>query len=292
MKKLLTKSKNKGFTLVEVIIALAIFAILSLMVAMLLHASLNLQSSNLALDEDIEEQGKNLMQKAESEVYDGTSALEFKMNFKSSLSEVPDGTIDTDVNIKASADTDGDVNFSYIVDDAANTTPGDGGDGGDGPGAITSNTRISGGRGIYAVEGVAPSLSVTGSIKVNIKSAGTGKYKVVATIVDKNKESKIRRQIKLHFKEPILSFTSTSVSPEAGSLAELINGDDVRLSWTGVTGGSTVVFEFTIETNEALPVNGVSDNGNNDLYFSLRTPKIAESQPEFTDGIYAEDPVA
>lgn len=290
MKKLLAKSKNKGFTLVEVIIALAIFAILSLLVGMLLHASMNLQSSNLALDEDIEVQGKKLMEKVESEVYDESTAHEFKMSFKSDESEVPDGQIDTDVNIKASADEGDDVNFSYIIDDASNTIPGAGADG-DGPGAITKKTRISGGRGIHDVEVVAGTQTVTGSIKVNIQSAGVGKYNITATIDDKNVDKKTRRQIKIHFKEPVKKFTSTSVSP-TDAVAELINGDDVRLSWKGVNGGSTSVFKFTIETDETLPVNGAGNVGNNNTYFSLRTPKIADHQPEFTDGIYAEDPIA
>lgn len=290
MKKLPIKSKNKGFTLVEVIIALAIFAILSLMVAMLLHASMNLQSSNLALDEDIEIQGIKLMQKVESEVYDESTAQEFKIIFKSDESGVPDGEINTDVNIKASADEGDDVNFSYIIDDASNTTPGDGDDGGDAPGVINKKTRISGGRGIYAVEGEAPSLAVTGSIKVNIQSAGVGKYNITATIVDKNVDNKTRRQIKIHFKESVKKFTATSAMPST-AVAELINGDDVRLSWQGVNGGSTSEFKFTIETDEVLPVNGVGNDGNNNAYFSLRTPKIAEYQPDFTDGIYAEDPV-
>lgn len=283
MKKLLTKSKNKGFTLVEVIIALAIFAILALMVAMLLHASMNLQSSNLALDEDIENQGKKLMVKADTEVYDESTKQEFKMVFKSDEAGVPNGEINTEVNIKGSADAGDEMSFAFLVDDASNTTPGAGGAGGDGPGAITSKTRISGGRGIYAVEGVAPTLTVAGSIKVNIQSAGTGKYKITATIVDKNVDNKTRRQIKLHFKEPIKSLTTTSISP-TDAVAELINGDDVRLSWKGVNGGSTSTFVFTIETDETFTVNGSTDDGNNS-YFSMKTPTDAG----FIDGIYAED---
>ena len=74
--------KNKGFTLVECVVAMAIFAILSLIVFMLLQSSISIYGENYTIDNTVENQViyilKDEKKYDESNSADGNIKLDFE----------------------------------------------------------------------------------------------------------------------------------------------------------------------------------------------------------------------
>lgn len=81
MKKLF--SKKSGFTLVEIIIAFAVFSIMAAMIAQVLNLTINRQTDNRKYEESLQDQKENLIAKGKDKTYDNDKNKDgtLKLNF-------------------------------------------------------------------------------------------------------------------------------------------------------------------------------------------------------------------
>lgn len=98
MKKL---NRKKGFTLVECVVAMAVFAIMSLLLTMMLSISVQARNKNMSIEKDIDSQVKNIASDNKSSSDKYNSSIEFKQGGAVIDSIPKDGT----GNLEAKKDT-------------------------------------------------------------------------------------------------------------------------------------------------------------------------------------------
>lgn len=107
-------SKRSGFTLVEIIVAVAIFAIMSTMVAQVLQLSVKARQSNKEYGEDLARQEEQLLKvsKDSADYQDTNKTGEYNLNFKTTAA---DGTVN-----------DVDVTLAYAIKDSSKNNTAEG----------------------------------------------------------------------------------------------------------------------------------------------------------------------
>lgn len=114
MKKIF--SKKSGFTLVEIIIAFAVFSIMATMIAQVLNLTINRQTDNRKYEENLQDQKEDLIAKVKDKTYDETKDSDgtLKLQFKDK-----DGNampMELDYQLRAADGTVGEVDgLNYFV---------------------------------------------------------------------------------------------------------------------------------------------------------------------------------
>lgn len=229
--------KNKGFTLVECVVAMAIFAILSLIVFMLLQSSISIYGENYTIDNTVENQVIYILK--DEKKYDESNSADgnIKLDFGDSA------VIDAEMQ-KNGGKPNEDFPLNYFVADVGelNNEDDDSDDDGEDGIPLQANSVLYGSKGIDKVE-------------FTITSLGSGKYRMVVKIIDSGvpESQKYYRQFKINFKDAshIKNFKviTTGEYEKYKYFVKQINSTTVDISnsenWEGGgINGCKVAFEF------------------------------------------------
>ncbi len=146
-------SKRSGFTLAEIIVAFAVFALMSAMVAQILDLAVKARQKNNDYARDLADQQHNLTVIEKSSTEFETQTGEMVMDFGGGVGEVKLPYQTKSANVMTANDLEG-INYflgnvNYLTD-PEESTPGDASDFGDGSGSQASrmDTRLTGTSGI------------------------------------------------------------------------------------------------------------------------------------------------
>ena len=289
-------SKKSGFTLVEIIIAFAVFAIMSSMVVQILNLTIKRKVANQKYEQGLTQQEQDLVARGRDTNWDGTDPDDqLKMKL---VNEANSDEHELDINYQLrNWDPDGDRRngINYLVGNISysgnfdNSTYEEGEDTGDpsdpdslGGSSVMSrfDTRITGTKGID-------------SIQIDVQSQDeANKYTVSVTINDSGINNAIKRhsQVTIYFangkanSKPINVVSVNNGAKDEGSLKQVkpcgLNGVNINCndSSSGF-GGSTVV--FTVELEEELETIGFGDNLGDDGLYHAYTYKETEYENIF-----------
>ena len=256
MKKIF--SKKSGFTLVEIVVAFAVFAIFAAMIMQILHLTINKKNENREYEQELANQQQALAAKTKTTTYDGNPDGQIKIKF--SDTSLPEMQINYEtVNANGEKNTAGinyfvgDVNYSAsggTSNSGGDTSGGDPGDIGGGSQTSRYDTRITGTKGISYIQ----IIDVTKNSKTNYT------IKVCADGTGVQEDNKPYEQYTLYFDT---SKTDDSGNPLGAKIIELQpitpNGYSVRQSGDrGVRiGVQNALSNTTVDTNKLLKASNV-----------------------------------
>lgn len=242
MKKLF--SKKSGFTLVEIVIALAVFSIMASMIAQMLHLTIQRRKSNTQLEKNLQNQEETLITNDttlhfdEDHGKDGTLVLDFKnkdgqdmpMNLDYQV-WAADGTVGdkNGVNrIVGQLQYDGENGEVEYIPDKPGENPTDPSDTGGSSQMSRFDTRITGTKGIRSV---MVSYTYDATIGTN------GEYTFTVTVDDSGVSSAIKNhsQVTLFFGEGKANAPLLEVAEVNGGTK---NADDLK--YTKICGANGV----------------------------------------------------
>lgn len=272
-------SKKSGFTLVEIVIAFAVFAIMAAMILQILELTIKRRTANDKLEAQMKEQEQQLIARPKDNMYDSTKGDDGKLvlNFKDQDGNpIPmelfyqlhaaDGTVGEAAGINYLV---GNITYAEGVDGSEYIPPETGGDADDplspsDVGGATQmsrfDTRITGTKGISSVtiNTSYDALQDEYTVTVSVQDSGVG------AALKKNS------QVSLFFGEATAGGKLATVkSITSGSGLKYIkpcglNGvnihclNDSGFNGTGVT--------FKVKFNEHLDSIGFGDNGSGNTY--------------------------
>lgn len=269
-------SKKSGFTLVEIIIAFAIFAIMATMITQILNLTIMHRTSNKNFDNYLQDQGKTLIAKGQKWAYDeskdkdGTLSLKFKdqngndmpMELNYQLKSV-DGTVGDAAGINYFV---GDITYAdgfednmYIPAAGDENNPSDSSEIGGSSQMSRFDTRITGTKGIN-------------SIKVTYTyNASADEYTFSVTVYDSGVDAVIKShsQVSLFFGEGTPGGKLATVKEVNGGTKDQnvlknvkkcgLNGVNIHCNGSGFNGSTTV---FKVKFNEKINNLGFGSGSN------------------------------
>lgn len=180
MKKIF--SKKSGFTLVEIVVAFAVFAIFAAMIMQILHLTINKKNENREYEQELANQQQALAAKTKTTTYDGNPDGQIKIKF--SDTSLPEMQINYEtVNANGEKNTAGinyfvgDVNYSAsggTSTSGGDTSGGDPGVIGGGSQASRYDTRITGTKGISYIQIIDVTKNSDTSYTIKVCADGTG----------------------------------------------------------------------------------------------------------------------
>lgn len=266
MKKLF--SKKSGFTLVEIVVAFAVFAIMAAMIAQIISLANSRRVSNIKFGEEIAQQEQTLIAKGKDFNYDTTHGLDGTLNLKFEGITDPMQINYQLKNAEGEAGNPDGINYFvgemqyFSADGETITTPGGEtstpGGSGSNTGTQTSrfDTRITGTRGIN-------------SIVVNVTSAGTNKYDVSVTINDSGVDADYKKhtQCSLFFGTPgpggaLVNVVDVQSSSSCRVQKSGNSGVNIHCNNSTGFGGATVNFTVTLSADipGGLSASSFGDN--------------------------------
>ncbi len=261
MKKLF--SKKSGFTLVEIVIALAVFAIMSSMIAQMLNLAIRRRKSNVEFEKNLQNQEETLVTNEKKDKYDnsqekdGTLSLQFKdkdgknmpMDLDYQLRSA-DGTLGDKSGVnyfKGNLNYDGENGEVVYIPDNPGENPTDPDDIGGSSQMSRFDTRITGTKGIS-------------SVKVDYTyDSANDEYSFTVTVNDSNVSSALKShsQVTLFFGEGKSGASLLEVKEVNGGTKNTdtlkyakicgLNGVNVHCSGSGF-GSNPVTFKVKFKT--------------------------------------------
>ena len=272
MKRLV--SKKSGFSLVEIIVAFAVFAIMSTLVVQTLNLTIQRRAENAKVEQYMQGQNETIIARPR-EGYDHSGSSDGTLNFAFKNEAGTDLSMDLDYQMRSADGTAGDpsgLNYFVSVYEEGNGGVIGGGLGG-GAGAAGGgtqmsrfDTRITGTKGID-------------SVKISFTPNGDKtEYTVTVTVYDSGVDSimKSHSQVSLFFGEnvsggamgTIVSLMDSSGNVITGDNLKYIkkagpNGVNVHCTGTGFNGSSA-----TFRVKFAAPISdlGFGSNGSGNTY--------------------------
>lgn len=276
MKKLF--SKKSGFTLVEIVIAFAVFAIMAAMILQILELTIKRRSSNVRFEEEMKEQEQMLVARPKDYSYDATKGDDGKLtlNFKDQDGNplpmellyqlhAADGTVGEAAGINYLV---GNIAYAEGVDGSEYIPP-DTGDG-DNPtdpidiGGSSQmsrfDTRMTGTKGINSV-------TVTWTY-----SEADDEYEFHVTVNDSGVPSVLKKncQVSLFFGEDEAGGKLATVKSVSSSQGKKyikpcgLNGVNIHCPSDSGFGGSTAIFK--VKLNQKLDSLGFGEKGPGNTY--------------------------
>lgn len=263
-------SKKSGFTLVEIIIAFAVFAIMASMVMQVIHLTINRRMDNYDFEKNLQNQEKTLVAQGQkwdaydpSKSDDGTLHLQFKdkdgndmpMDLNYQIVSV-DGTVGEAAGLNYFVGNityaDGYEDTEHTPDESDSGDPSDPSDIGGGSQMDRFDTRITGTKGIN-------------SIKVTYTyDAGADEYTFAVTVNDSGVDSvmKSHSQVSLFFGEDAANGKMATIkSLNSTNYLYLkktgLNGVNIHCNGSGFNGSTTT---FKVKFNESLSSIGFGSN--------------------------------
>ena len=112
MKKIF--SKKSGFTLVEIVVAFAVFAIFAAMIMQILHLTINKKNENREYEQELANQQQALAAKTKTTTYDGNPDGQIKIKF--SDTSLPEMQINYEtVNANGEKNTAGIISWVMLI---------------------------------------------------------------------------------------------------------------------------------------------------------------------------------
>lgn len=286
------KKKKGGFTMVEIIVAFAIFSIFAVMIVQVLNLTINRRKSNNDLQKDMAAQEQNLYAKKHETSYDeatsgdGSIILNFgdtSMTVDYQLKSAKDGVSDQRAGINYFVgNIDYDVEGSGSVTEGGDEDPDDPNKQG---GAQTDrfDTRITGTKRFS-------SINVNSVNKVDAK---TYTINVSANTAGMLADDKDYAQFTMFFGKPSENLKITKLTPSAPS-SVTVRKSGTRGVKVGVTskGGSISGVSFTIEFDKApaedITVNSFGENAVNGKYTAYTS--VSGGKTYLYDNLYGVYP--
>lgn len=278
MKKLF--SKKSGFTLVEIIVAFAVFSIMATMIIQILNLTIQRRTDNYKYDQKLQNQEQTLVAKGQTWAYDdtkgndGTLSLQFKdqdgndmpMELNYQLKS-PDGTVGEVDGLNYFVGqidyADGFEGSEYTPDDP-NADPLDPSDIGGGSQMDRFDTRITGTKGITSV-----TVAYT-------YDAGSDEYTFNVTVNDSGITDymlKTHSQVTLFFGEGTPGGKLATVKEVNGGTKDQntlkyvkkcgANGVNIHCNGSGFNGTTTT---FRVKFNEPISDLGFGSNASGNTY--------------------------
>lgn len=273
MKKLF--SKKSGFTLVEIVIALAIFAIMASMIAQMLNLAVKRRKSNGEFEKNLQNQEETLITVGKNHTYDESHGKDGTLSLKFKDKDGKNMPMNLDYQLKSADGTIGDKNgvnyfvgnmtydgengeIVYIPDDPGEN-PDDPSDIGGGSQMSRFDTRITGTKGINSI-----SVSYT-------YDEAADEYTVSVTVNDSGVDASIKShsQVTLFFGEGTSGVKLATVKEVNGGNKSQnylkyvkpcgLNGVNIHCNGDGF-GGSTV--SFKVKFNEKINNLGFGSGDN------------------------------
>lgn len=262
MKRLL--SNKSGFSLAEIVVAIAIFAIMMAMIMQMLQLSITQRNENYKFAQDLNKQQNDLVVNGKDTVipdgttFDGTVKLSFKKD-PNDASETP-LDIDMDYVVKSAdpAASDVDEGINYFIGNFDYSADGVGGGGNGGPGnglgqAAKYDTRLTGTKGLKDIN-ISVSKNPTLPSGVTLSSGQVAyEISVSADSSDMLADDKPDSQIRMYF------YSSTSYHSDQVDIKKKTIKDGKEVEEVVDTYYKKVYDEAkiskVIQTSPALPVN-------------------------------------
>lgn len=280
-------SKKSGFTLVEIIIAFAVFAIMALMLVQVLNLSINQKNANQRFEKGMQEQEEVFIAKGKKweveSTDDGSKPLngDIKFNFIDQNDVDISADYSYQYQLKSAYGDPGELGgLHYFVADGVNydedldvTWTEDGGDDSDpenpddiggGTQASRFDTRITGTKGISSV-----------TIDYSYDSAND-EYTFTVTVFDSGVDESIKShsQVSLFFGEDKAGGKLATIKEIEGGTKSMdslkyvkkcgLNGVNIHCKSDNGFGGSSVTFK--VKLNEKLSSLGFGENASGNTY--------------------------
>lgn len=261
-------SKKTGFTLVEILVAFVIFAIMSSMILAIMRLAIAARASNNTYARELAEQKEALVREDKETVYDATGVTDkFTLPFSDGTNTV---NVDIDYEVKA-ADENAEFveeGLNYFVPNVTkkdsepeddNTT------GGGGTQASRYDTRLTGSKGFDEIRVTAVKKFIEPDPDNPILPAGTVRYIIKlrisanTDILDSTKMA--YAQCKMYFKDTSVTTTEEIVNPDDNKTYIRTKYGEANILGSGYVKDNVTNYEF---------FSNRSDSGNDYLITTLR----------------------
>ena len=300
LKKIISK---RGFTLVEILVAFVIFAIMAAMVCSILNQALIAKQQNVALEEEIENQQTVYYGKTQDKTYDGSAGDTLSFNFNGA-DKVDIGYSVGDPNAPDAGNSIaleyfvGDVDYSAMTGGGNNSDPNNDKSSGSVQNRFAS-TNIYGSNGITQISLV---------LQRDTSDMSVNRYLIAAKVTgEEDQQYDMFKQFRLIFPTKMVSygycnyeaagrtFRDIGTASHSGYLATATNSKTIRLSATQASTSSPLTsmtgyisFFVTLES----PLEDVSATLNPydifGLYTTGQTDKSAQSDGSYKFTRYLE----
>ncbi len=280
-------SKKSGFTLVEIVIAFAIFAIMAAMICGILETTINRRTQNKELEDDVKTQAQDLVAMDHAREYDSTKDEDGKIVLEFKDKDGKKMPMELSYQLKASnGDSDragvnyfvGNIEYDGVNGEVEYIPGADPADPDADPSEVGGSsvmerfdTRITGTKGIS-------------SIKLEVSfNPDTKVYTITATINDSGVDSKVKEnaQITLFFGENSPNAKLATIKQVNGGAKNIETLKYVKkVGNNGVNihckpgGFNSQPITFTVEFEEDITDLGFGANGADGAYSSTENPNI------------------
>ncbi len=265
--------KKSGFTLVEIVVAFAVFAVMAAMIVQILNLAINRRQRNMDYSKSLQQQEQTLIAKGKDLNFDSAHGTDGTLDLK--FNGLTD-TMHINYQLKnANGEAGGTDGVNYIVGELdyngpeggiETTTSGgtnSGGNGGIGTGAVTNrfDTRITGTKGISGL-----------SIDVENDASDPSKYKLKVNIDGSggvDPDDVPHSQVSIFFGAPqanaelakVVEISNVVVPTGARVQKCGENGVNIHSSSTGFSSSTTM--EFVVKLDRSIPGFSAQSFGNN-----------------------------
>lgn len=245
-KKFLTK---RGFTIVEVLVAFVIFAIMAGMVATILSSTMRAKQDNTALEAEIARQQNEYYTKTQDRTYDSSSSGQLTFNF----SGIAPVEINYSVGDPNASDADNQIALDYFVGDVDYSVM-------DGKSAQPEKKGDNGGGSVadrFASTGIYGSNGIT-SINVILQkddsyTAGNRYFIAAKAVGDTDEQYDMFKQYRLTFPSEVLKygychyqqsgslFRDVDTTSHSGYNVTQTSSDTIRIAATQTTSSTPLI---------------------------------------------------
>lgn len=282
-------SKKSGFTLVEIVIAFAIFAIMAAMICGILETTINRRTQNKELEDDVKTQAQDLVAMDHAREYDSTKDEDGKIVLEFKDKDGKKMPMELSYQLKASnGDSDragvnyfvGNIEYDGVNGEVEYIPGEDPADPDADPSEVGGSsvmerfdTRITGTKGISSIK-----------LEFSVDPSNPKLFTITATINDSGVDSKVKEnaQITLFFGENSANAKLATIKQVNGGTKDINtlkyvkkvgnNGVNLHCKPGGFSANGAIT--FTVEFEEEIVDLGFGANGADGAYSSTENPNI------------------
>ena len=282
-------SKKSGFTLVEIVIAFAIFAIMAAMICGILETTINRRTQNKELEDDVKTQAQDLVAMDHAREYDSTKDEDGKIVLEFKDKDGKKMPMELSYQLKASnGDSDragvnyfvGNIEYDGVNGEVEYIPGADPADPDADPSEVGGSsimerfdTRITGTKGISSIK-----------LEFSVDPSNPKLFTITATINDSGVDSKVKEnaQVTLFFGENSANAKLATIKQVNGGTKDINtlkyvkkvgnNGVNLHCKPGGFSANGAIT--FTVEFEEEIVDLGFGANGVDNAYSSTENPNI------------------
>lgn len=288
-------SKKSGFTLVEIVIAFAIFAIMAAMICGILETTINRRTQNKELEDDVKTQAQDLVAMDHAREYDSTKDEDGKIVLEFKDKDGKKMPMELSYQLKASnGDSDragvnyfvGNIEYDGVNGEVEYIPGEDPADPDADPSEVGGSsimtrydTRITGTKGISSIK-----------LECTVDPSNPKLFTITATINDSGVDPKVKEhsQITIYFGENTANSKLATIKSLNGGNRSVIDKNGIDgLKYVKKVGNNAVNLHsrpggfssnppvtFTVEFEEEIVDLGFGANGADGAYSSTENPNI------------------